>query len=269
MSYILDALRRADAERERGAVPGLHAQQDPFELPEAPAEKGRPTLLLAVVLLALALVGVLGWTWWRAEPPVQVVAAQAPPPPVPGAAPLGVPAPAPEAVAEAAQSATGSSPATQPLPSSTTDRPPPRTTQPRAAPARRDAPREPAPGQRASAEASQSPSRPAPANASRGTAGDAERSMPAAAPTAAPAQPVREAPRVYAVDELPAHIRSELPRLAIGGASYSENAASRMLIINGQVFHEHDKLGPNHSLEEIRLKYAVLDYRGYRYRLTF
>ena len=27
MSYILDALRRADAERERGAVPSLHAQQ--------------------------------------------------------------------------------------------------------------------------------------------------------------------------------------------------------------------------------------------------
>ena len=29
MSYILDALRRADAERERGAVPGLHAQPVP------------------------------------------------------------------------------------------------------------------------------------------------------------------------------------------------------------------------------------------------
>ena len=26
MSYILDALRKADAERERGAVPDLHAQ---------------------------------------------------------------------------------------------------------------------------------------------------------------------------------------------------------------------------------------------------
>ena len=29
MSYILDALRRADAERERGNVPGLHAQPMP------------------------------------------------------------------------------------------------------------------------------------------------------------------------------------------------------------------------------------------------
>ena len=27
MSYILDALQRAETERERGAVPGLHTQQ--------------------------------------------------------------------------------------------------------------------------------------------------------------------------------------------------------------------------------------------------
>ena len=32
MSYILDALQRADAERERGTVPGLHAQ--PLGAPE-------------------------------------------------------------------------------------------------------------------------------------------------------------------------------------------------------------------------------------------
>ena len=31
MSYILDALRRADAERERGGVPGLHTQPTPTE----------------------------------------------------------------------------------------------------------------------------------------------------------------------------------------------------------------------------------------------
>ncbi len=30
MSYILDALRKADAERERGADPGIHAQQAPL-----------------------------------------------------------------------------------------------------------------------------------------------------------------------------------------------------------------------------------------------
>ncbi len=38
MSYILDALRRAEAERERGAVPSLQSQQHTVtEEDEAPA----------------------------------------------------------------------------------------------------------------------------------------------------------------------------------------------------------------------------------------
>jgi len=41
MSYILDALRRADAERSRGAVPGLHAQGLPADL-EPAARDYRP-----------------------------------------------------------------------------------------------------------------------------------------------------------------------------------------------------------------------------------
>ena len=52
MSYILDALRRADAERERGAVPGLHSQ--PVAAPETiatPARRRWP-LGLAVALAA-------------------------------------------------------------------------------------------------------------------------------------------------------------------------------------------------------------------------
>ena len=38
MSYILEALRKADAERERGTVPDLHAQL----LPGAPVEEDIP-----------------------------------------------------------------------------------------------------------------------------------------------------------------------------------------------------------------------------------
>ena len=50
---------------------------------------------------------------------------------------------------------------------------------------------------------------------------------------------------------------------------YSQNAASRMLIINGQVFHERDTLAPELTLVQIRLKSAVLDYRGYRYSVSY
>src|SRR6185369_14446378 len=69
MSYILDALRRADAERERGAVPGLHAQPDMSEL--EPAARDRKPLLLAAAgagALLVAVVAVLVVAPWRGAP---------------------------------------------------------------------------------------------------------------------------------------------------------------------------------------------------------
>ena len=59
MSYILDALRRADAERERGSVPDLRAQPlgaaSSQEVPRAP-----PWPWIAALLAAL-LIGALAW----------------------------------------------------------------------------------------------------------------------------------------------------------------------------------------------------------------
>jgi general secretion pathway protein B len=90
MSYILDALKRADAERERGAVPGLHTQQWPNTASAAPASaSSRLWLLLAtaVVLVALAV----GLWLWRTPAPVPQVATA---PMALAAAPTAMPAPA-------------------------------------------------------------------------------------------------------------------------------------------------------------------------------
>jgi general secretion pathway protein B len=75
--------------------------------------------------------------------------------------------------------------------------------------------------------------------------------------------------RVYQQSELPDDVRRDLPKLSIGGASYSGDAASRMVMINGQIFHEGDQLAPQLVLERIKLKSAVLSYKGYRYEVTF
>jgi general secretion pathway protein B len=75
--------------------------------------------------------------------------------------------------------------------------------------------------------------------------------------------------RVYQPSELPEDVRRDLPKLAINGASYSGDAASRMVMINGQIFHEGDQLAPQLVLERIKLKSAVLSYKGYRYEVTF
>ncbi len=53
MSYILDALRRAEAERQRGQVPGLDAQPS-GALPDADAPRRLPGGVLAAGVLVVA-----------------------------------------------------------------------------------------------------------------------------------------------------------------------------------------------------------------------
>jgi hypothetical protein len=91
-----------------------------------------------------------------------------------------------------------------------------------------------------------------------------------AATTGTPgAAPATAEPRVHSQAELPEDIRRDLPKLVIGGSSYSGDAASRMVMINGQVFHEGDRLAPDLVLERIRLKSAVLAFKGWRYEVLF
>jgi general secretion pathway protein B len=212
LSYILDALRRADSERERGTVPGLHAQTIALDAADADSERGAPPWPWIVVgVLALALVALLAWHLLTSD--------AAPPPPIAQPTPV---TPAPVAVAAA------------PLarPAVTAEKP---VFAPTALPPEPMAPKATAPLARVE--------------------------TPASAPAA-------EA-HVYTLNELPDNIRRELPAITIGGSIDSANAASRMLIINGQLFHEGDKLAADLSLEQIKLKAAVLKYKGYRYSVSF
>jgi general secretion pathway protein B len=84
----------------------------------------------------------------------------------------------------------------------------------------------------------------------------------------APASAADERPAV-AFNDLPENIRRELPQLVVGGAMYSQTPANRMLILNGQVFREGDKVAGQLVLEQIKLKSAVLAYKGYRYNINY
>jgi general secretion pathway protein B len=84
MSYILDALRRSQAERERGQVPGLDAQLAPAEAP-SPARRAGAALWLGIGLGVGGLAALVIW-WQRPVPPVVVATPQAAP---------AAPAPAP------------------------------------------------------------------------------------------------------------------------------------------------------------------------------
>lgn len=264
MSYILDALRRAQAERGRGSVPGLHTPTSPVAVPTvqraAPA-RGLPWMVLA----ALAGVGAAAGAWWLVRAPSATVAAV-----VPAPAPA-IPAPAaPASAAPIAVPAHGAAPAPETAPATTptpTPTPTPGTTPtPTPAPAR------------APASASAPASKPTPERSARAEAPALrpERSAPApAAPARAPAPraaPPAPAPQestgtVFALADLPASVREQLPTLQLAGVTYSSNPVYRMVIVNGQVLHEGDTAAPGLVLERIEPARTVWAFRGYRYAL--
>ena len=271
MSYILDALRRADAERSRGAVPGLHAQNLPGDA--EPAARNHGPLIWAAgaagVLVVAGVAIVLFGPWHAAPAPEGRLAGS------PEARTALVPAPAAELAPTARDSAPaapaqGEQPAAQPGaidPGARPIEPPMRRTVPPAYP--------PSPSQRPTV---------APARmATLAPPADARAPAPAVTPAQPPAEhygePIPAAPMpapaptrgnaVTSINNLPPNVRSQLPRLSVGGAIYSETPSARMVILNGQVFHEGDKPAADTVLEQIRLKSAVLNFRGQRYEVAF
>ena len=222
MSYILDALRRADSERDRGAVPGVHARQVPLAGGDGDAPGARlPGWLWPVAAMGVLVIGALVWMLLGRDS-VRAVAVDSP---------VLAPAPAPLPASVIALPAL--LPPALPVPAL---RP---AAVPAVKPPARTLPAVPAPVARA----------------------EAAREPPAKASAAEP--------RTYTVAELPDEVRRDLPTLAIGGAMYSENPANRMLIINGQTFHERDRLAPGLVLVQIKLKTAVLEFKGYRYGISY
>ena len=216
MSLILDALRKADAERERGAVPGLHAQPVPPSSPDAPDAPRTLPVLWAVLGAALGLAIAVGMyfalrgTPAPAPTPAVAGAPAAPTPPADGSRTPGPLAPGPAAPAAPLNGL----PAAEPAPWPSTD----------------------------------------PRRAADGKAGADAKALPAEPP-------------VYAREQLPAHIRAQLPELTFGGSIYSGNAANRSLIVNGRLHRESEEVAPGLVLEQIRRNGAVLSFRGYRFEV--
>ena len=198
MSYILDALRRADAERQQGGVPGLHTPVSPQSALPAPQS---PRLLWGgAAAVLLILFGALAWWWTR--PAVVVVNAVA----SPAAAPAPVIPPAPAAAA--------------PLPIVVSAAP-----------------------------------------------------VPAAVPAAVPTLPASAAlalpaPRSVPLQQLASDLRRELPPLVVGGSVWSDSAASRFVILDGQVTREGESVAPGLVLERIQPKAVVLRWRDMRVEIT-
>lgn len=234
MSYILDALKRADAERERGAAPGLHTRhQVPAGSPGAPGAMRNLGLALAagVVLVMLAL-----YIWVLPAPDPAPAAALAPAAVTAPDAPAPAPAPAPvvAAVPPAAISAAASAPAVSADAAEVRVLPPPAAkafTAPSSRPGRPD---------------------------------KAASSVPVPAPVTQAAAPAA----VPLLAELPQELRSQIPKITITGSVYSNSPAQRLLLINNLVLSQGGQVAPDLTVEEIQPRSSVFSFKGTRFRVT-
>lgn len=247
MSYILDALRKSDQLRRRGAAPTLLPGQAVAAVPKRPAP-------LAYGLLALVLLGTgmtIGWLHpWQSQP-----LAPAPPPgaakspgvsQAPAASLAMVPKPelqtqnSAPVTAVATATAQPATPATAPV-------------QLRAAAAvkseRQSGGRQSAPPKAAAAVSTQAaaPVQQAALGAKHGAA--------AAAPAAS----------AMSMAELPVAIQQELPSMSVSVHAYSGKPAERLVDINGHLLHEGEDVAPGLRLEQITPEGMILSYKGYTF----
>lgn len=231
MSYILDALRKSDQLRRRGAAPTLLLGQTTATAPKRPAPIAYGLLGLVLLVAGIAI----GWMHpWQEQPLASASPESAVKTPGPSRGP-----------ASAARLAV--TPESQ---------------------ARKTAPSVPtasAPEQAHAATGVKSAAKRAPpkavARASRKSAKKLTGLAPKASGGAAPATLTP----LMAMNELPLAIQQELPPLTISVHAYSANPAERLVDINGRLLHEGDKVAPGLTLEGITPNGMILSYKGYTF----
>lgn len=264
MSYILEALKKAQAERQIGSTPTIHAPT------LASAQQGqsrsvqRTPMIVALVLMGAAIAG-LATMLVRQQPPAAqpraaaVDASVAAPPaqagspahaaPPAAAAAVQAEIPAPDAASAMAAIA---APAAAAVPEAVAKQPP-------------------------VAAASSSATAPATVRAVGASAASTARAIEApaaapvtAAPAPAPAAPPAPAPleeHIQSLQDLPEPIQRAIPPIALGGYMYSKNPADRLLLIDKVLRKEGEEVAPGLLLEKLQPKQAVFRFRGYRYKV--
>lgn len=243
MSYILEALKRADQERSRGATPDIHTQPVlPASGSSGDARRTPPWVWIAAGL-AIGAGAVAAWRW-MAGPETAT-----PPSPARVAVSAGVVTPT---AAPAAADPSGPVATTTAAPGPSPTAPTPAASSPAAATAR-------------AIPASPAPARPSPA-ASQVRPGVVAPPITKPTAPAPPAAPSSAVP-VVAWQDLPEDTRRRLPALKLGGSIYSARPADRLLMVDGQVAREGDTIAPGVVLERIGPRTAVLRAGALRYEV--
>jgi len=239
MSYILDALKRAEVERERerSAAPGLHTLHPlPINLP---ADSGNSRVLWWALGVGLASAALVSGLWfWRSS-------ANLPPSATPVTLPASVPAPRPSAPSEPMQVQAPTTAATPPLTPLPTSEPGTHqaSTNPTSAP-------QPVTTLQPPATATKTPA---------ALASKADHTIKVAAPEALPQTPL--------LTELAPALRHPVPKITITGSVYSDTPSHRLLLVNNLVLAQGNLVAPELMLEEIQPHSSVFSFKGTRFRV--
>jgi general secretion pathway protein B len=243
MSYILEALKKAQAERQLGNAPTIHAPAPSYAAPRAGQGARGCYLALGVGVAVVAAAVALLWPRLAGEPPVQL-AASMPPAVVPATVPATAPATAPVAT-----------PA------------PPAVVTPAPAPVV-----QPAPAPAPVAEARPVRVKPAPApivsTASPSPQPSPQQREAAPAPATVAQQPVGD-DQLRTLQQLPDTLQREIPKVAFGGYIYSPTPGESLLLVDKMLRREGEEVAPGLVLERLTPKAAVMNYRGTRYRAAY
>jgi general secretion pathway protein B len=264
MSFILDALKKSENDRQRQSGPAL------FEVRVAPPRSKFPLLAVVIVSLLVVNVAVVGWVMTRksavaAVPPAPATAAAAPvttqpaitaqPPPAPGPsapayAPQGAQQPGTSQLAyNGAPPAAGASGANAPSAPSN-GYPPPATSSPSASAQSREpslTDQAPAPQERLNPD-DYAPARDTPPPGTG--AGRVIRSTDAGLPT---------------YEE--AATRTSIPPLHMDLHSYAADPTKRFVLINMKRLYEGQSLPEGPKVERITNESAIMSYNGTQFIL--
>ena len=249
MSYILDALRKAERERHLGQAPNLTAA--PLLDESRPWRVG--PWLGAGLGLGLGLSGALLAVWLnRPAPPVAALpAAPVTPPPSVIAAVPPAPVPPPVAAPEAPRAAAPPvvkppAPAAPPVVKPTAPASPPPRREPSAKVVAPEPPR----------------STPTPARPERREPPTRQPVTPGVVTIAPASEPIPP------LDTLPASARRGLPTLNLDIHIYSPDPQQRFVVINGRRYREGERLGEGLVLETVTGDGAILRQGNQRFRLS-
>jgi general secretion pathway protein B len=258
MSYILEALKKAQAERQLGSAPTIHAPSIHAGLPDSPAPH-RTLFWIGAVLAVLAVAMLAGWMWRQKGENTFVTAPALAPVMAPVIAPVTAPVIAPSpAPAMAINPVAPAVPVSAAAASAFSAAPPENKTA----------------GQNVRAARAQVTGAANP-DAREATLNDPSRGQSVAPPTLK--KPPEPPPKLATVSEdavpmlreLPDALRRELPVLKFGGYIYSGNPSDRLLLVDKALRHEGEELAPGLILEKLLPKSALLNYKGTRFTMPY